>query len=183
MYHLAAARGLATFIGELLKERKFHQLDVDCPNADGVTPMYLAKLVEKQAIAAISYNSWEHVMYIIESHGGKMRYPSKDAEYNVIDTRMYGLIPIDFSLDFRPDIRYFVASLLLMYEKKENSSFYYHTGEPWKSLASRRDILITLYNSIWSEVSFREIQFFGKKLPPFRHPVYKRPGMMSRGTR
>ena len=133
LYHLAAARGLANFIGELLKERQFHQLDVDCPNVDGITPMYLAKLFEeREVIAAIVYNPWELVINILKSHGGKMRYPRKDAEYNVIHTRMYGLIPIDFSLDFRPDIRYFVISLLSLYEKRENSSFYCHTGPCFK---------------------------------------------------
>ena len=101
LYHLAAARSLANYIGELLKERKFHQLVVDCSNTDGITPMYLAQLFEKkEAIATISYNPWDHVINIIKSHGGKMRYPGKDAEYNVIHTRMYGLIPIDFLLDF-----------------------------------------------------------------------------------
>lgn len=102
-----------------------------------------------------------------------MRYPGKDAEYNVIHTRMYGLIPIDISLDFRPDIRYFVTSLLLLYEKRENSSFYCDAGGSWKSLFSRRETLITLYNSIMSEVSLREIQFFEEIRPPYRHPVYK----------
>lgn len=174
LYHLAAARGLVIFISELLKERKFHQLDVDCPNVDGITPMYLAKLFEeKEVIAAIGYNPWELVINIIKSHGGKMRYPSKDAEYNVIHTRMYGLIPIDFSLDFRPDIRYFVISLLSLYEKRENSSFYCHTGEPWKNLASRRATLGTLYNSIWSEVSCKENHYFKERWFPYRHPVYK----------
>ena len=174
LYHLAAARGLANFIGELLKERKLHQLDVDCPNADGITPMYLAKLFEeKEFIAAIVYNPWEHVINIIKSHGGKMRYPSKDAEYNLIHTRMYGLIPIDLSLAFRPDIRYFVTSLLSLYEKRENSSFYCHTGQPWRNLASRRATLDTLYNSIRSEVSVRENHFFKEKWPPYRHPVFK----------
>lgn len=48
LYHLAAARGLANYIGELLKERKFHQLGVDCPITDGITPMYLAQLFEKK---------------------------------------------------------------------------------------------------------------------------------------
>ena len=174
LYHLAAARGLANFIGELLKERQFHQLDVDCPNVDGITPMYLAKLFEeREVIAAIVYNPWELVINILKSHGGKMRYPRKDAEYNVIHTRMYGLIPIDFSLDFRPDIRYFVISLLSLYEKRENSSFYCHTGNLWRNLASRRATLRTLYNAIWSEVSCKENHYFKERWFPYRHPVYK----------
>ena len=44
LYHLAASRGLVKVIEELFNEWKFHQLDVDCPNADGITPIYLAKV-------------------------------------------------------------------------------------------------------------------------------------------
>lgn len=84
--------------------------------------MYLAKLFGKWQSGI--YNPWEHVISIIESHGGKMRYPSKDAEYNLIYNRIHGYIPTNFRLALRPDIRHFVSSLLLLYEKRENDSFY-----------------------------------------------------------
>lgn len=158
LYHLAASRGLANFIDELLKEMKYHQLNVDCPNSDGITPMYLAKLFGQKVQDTIIYNPWEHVIDIIKSHGGKMRYPSKEAEYYLIHTRMYGFILVDFSLDFRPDIRHYVTSLLLLYEQRENSSFYCHADGPWNSLASSGDTLDTLYNSIWSEIHLWENQ-------------------------
>ncbi len=173
LYHLAASRGMANFIHELFKESKSHQLDVDCPNSDGITPMYLAKLFGKNEIYDDILNPWKNVIDIIKSHGGKMRYPSKDAEYTLIHTRMYGFIPVDFSRDVRPDIRHFVTSLLLLYEQKENSSFYCHTDGPWKSLASSGDTLGTLYNSIWSEIHLWEKQLLNVGRLPYNHLVYK----------
>ena len=127
LYHLAASRGLAKFIEVLLKERELHQLDVDCLNRDGITPMYLAKMFGNKVERDL-YNPWEHVVKIIESHGGEMRYPRRDAEYNVIYSRLYGWIPNDFALNLRPDIRHLMTSLLNLYEKKENKSFHCAMG-------------------------------------------------------
>ena len=124
LYHLATSRGLVKVIEELFNERKFHQLDVDCPNADGITPMYLARCFGIRLESGV-YNPWEHVISIIESYGGKMRYPNKDAEYNLIYNRIHhGYIPTNVTLDIRPDIRHFVSSLLLLYERRNNDSFY-----------------------------------------------------------
>ncbi|XP_022789150.1 serine/threonine-protein phosphatase 6 regulatory ankyrin repeat subunit B-like [Stylophora pistillata] len=39
LYHLAASRGLVHFIQEIFKDKELHQLDVDCPNKNGITPM------------------------------------------------------------------------------------------------------------------------------------------------
>ena len=114
LYHLAASRGLVNVIEELFNERKFHQLDVDCPNADGITPMYLARVFGIEVESGI-YNPWEHVISVIESYGGKMRYPYKDAEYILIYNRIHGYIPVNITLDIRPDIPHFVSSLLLSY--------------------------------------------------------------------
>ena len=44
LYHLAASRGLVKFIKKIFKEKEQHKLDVNCPNKDGITPLYLAKL-------------------------------------------------------------------------------------------------------------------------------------------
>lgn len=43
LYHLAASRGLLKFIEVIFSERDLHQLDVNCANTDGITPMYLEK--------------------------------------------------------------------------------------------------------------------------------------------
>jgi len=148
LYHLAASRGLVKVIEELFNERKFHKLDVDCPNADGITPMYLAKLFEIQVKSGI-YNPWEHVTSIIESYGGKLRYPNKNAEYNLIHKHIHGYIPANLTLDIRPDIRHFVSSLLLLYEKRNNDSFYCGLRGLRKSIAE--DPLAMA--SIWYEIA------------------------------
>lgn len=129
--------------------------------------MYLAKLFGNKVTNARIYNPWEHVISLIKSHGGKMRYPSKDAEYNVIYNRMYGYIPSNFTLDLRPDIRHFVTSLMVLHEKRENGSFYCRVDGLSKSFTSndsKEDPL--LITSIWSEISsqlklLRENQLIG----------------------
>jgi len=149
LYHLAASRGLVKVIEELFKKRYFHQLDVDCPNADGITPMYLAKFFGIQ-LESRNYNPWEHIISIVESYGGKMRYPNKDAEYNLIYHRTDGHISANVTLDIRPDIRHFVSSLLLSYEKRNNDSFY--CGLRGLSKSSEDTFLLTM-PSIWLEIA------------------------------
>ena len=122
LYHLAASRGLVKFVEELLKEMQHHELDVDCPNVDGITPMYLAKLFGNKVENKMC-NPWEQVVKIIKRHGGTMRYPNKETEFNVIYNRIYGWIPNSFELDLRPDIRHFVISLLHLYKQSEKVSF------------------------------------------------------------
>lgn len=122
LYHLAASRGLVKFVEVLLKERESHQLNVNCPNKDGITPMYLAKIFGNR-VSGGYYNPWEHVIQVIESYGGEMLYPTKEAEYNVIYSRLYGWIPKDFTFDLKPSVHRFLTSLLTLYEKGENSSF------------------------------------------------------------
>ena len=114
LYHLAASRGLVKFIKEIFKDKNLHQLDVDCPNRDGITPMYLAKIFSKPA-EQDTYNPWAEVVQFIENQGGQIQYPSRNAEYNVIYNRLYGWIPKDFELKLRPDIRGFVVGLLSTY--------------------------------------------------------------------
>ena len=124
LYHLAAARGLVRFVGVLLGEKEFHQLDVNCPNKDGITPMYLANIFAKRVgLRDGFYNPWEDVVDIIEDHGGELRYPRKDAEYNVIYNRLHGWNLEEFSLDLKPSIRLFISSRLAFHEKDENNSF------------------------------------------------------------
>lgn len=149
LYHLAASRGLAKVIEELFNNKKFHQLDVDCPNGDGITPMYLAKFFGIQVEGL--YNPWEHVISIIKSYGGKMRYPNKNAEYSLIYKRIYGYIPANVTLDIRPDIRHFVSSLLLLYEKRNNDSFYCGSFGVYKNIED--PLLMT---SILTEITARQ---------------------------
>ena len=122
LYHLAASRGLVKFIETLFNENDLHQLDVDCANADGITPIYLANLFQQRVQDGLD-NPWKKVIQIIKQHGGEMRYPREDAEYNLIYNGVYGWIPYEFTLDLRPDIKHFITSLLMSYEKSENKSF------------------------------------------------------------
>ena len=122
LYHIAASRGLVKFIEAIFNESDLHQLHADCANADGITPMYLAKLFEERVQDGLE-NPWEQVIQIIKRHGGKMRYPRKNVEHNIIYNGVYGWIPNEFKLNLRPDIVHFITSLLTSYEKKEKKSF------------------------------------------------------------
>ena len=122
LYHLAASRGLVKFIETLFNESDLHHLDVDCANVDGITPIYLANLFQQRVQDDLD-NPWKKVIQIIRQHGGEMRYPREDAEFNLIYNGVYGWIPYEFKLDLRPDIKHFITSLLMSYEKSENKSF------------------------------------------------------------
>ena len=122
LYHLAASRGLVKFIETLFNENGLHQLDVDCANADGITPIYLANLFQQRVQDGLD-NPWKKVIQIIKQHGGEMRYPREDAEYNLIYNGVYGWIPYEFTLDLSDMIKHFITSFLTSYEKSENKSF------------------------------------------------------------
>ena len=124
LYHLAASRGLLKFIEVIFSERDLHQLDVDCANTDGITPMYLAKLFKQNEELEGQGNPWEQVIQIIKRHGGKMRYPKKMAEYSIIYNGVYGWIPDEFTLDLRPDIFHFITSLLKSFQIREKRPFH-----------------------------------------------------------
>ena len=109
------------FIKEIFKDKKLHRLDVDCPNRDGITPMYLAKIFGS-LVESDTYKPWADVIQYIKSKGGRMQYPSRNAEYNVIYNRLYGWIPKDFKLKLRPDVGGFVVGLLSTYGFWQNNS-------------------------------------------------------------
>ena len=122
LYHLAASRGLVKFIQTLFNESDLHQLDVDCANSDGITPIYLANLFQQRVQDGLD-NPWKKVIQIIKQRGGEMRYPREDAEYNLIYNGVYGWIPYEFTLDLSDMIKHFITSFLTSYEKSENKSF------------------------------------------------------------
>ena len=124
LYHLAASRGLLKFIEVIFSERDLHQLDVNCANTDGITPMYLAKLFKQNEELDGQGNPWEQVIQMIKRHGGKMRYPKKMAEYSIIYNGVYGWTPNEFTLDLRPDIFHFITSLLKSFQKRKKRPFH-----------------------------------------------------------
>ena len=121
LYHLAASRGLVKFIEEIFKQKQHHQLDVNCPNKDGITPLYLAKVFSSHVKDGI-VNPWTEVVRTIKKHGGKPLFPSKDAEYVTIYNRLHGWIPKNLDLNLRSDVRGFVLGLLSTFNHWYNSS-------------------------------------------------------------
>ena len=123
LYHLAASRGLANFIKVIFNETDLDQLDVDCANADGITPLYLANLFKPIGFESGPHDRWTELIHVIKQHGGKTLNPTKDAEHSIIFNSVFGSFPKKFTLDLRPDVVQFVTSLLTSYGKNENESF------------------------------------------------------------
>ncbi|XP_068750560.1 uncharacterized protein [Montipora capricornis] len=123
LYHLASSRGLVKFIQAILKDKGQHQIDVNCSNSDGITPLYLAKVFSSQ-VPKGDFNPWKEVVRIIESHGGKMSFPSRDSELITIYNRLYGWIPKIIDVKLRPDVRSFVVGLPSTFEYWKNNSVY-----------------------------------------------------------
>ena len=150
LYHLAASRGLLKFIEVIFSERDLHQLDVDCANTDGITPMYLAKLFKQNEELEGQGNPWEQVIQIIKRHGGKMRYPKKMAEYSIIYNSVYGWIPDEFTLDLRPDIFHFITSLLKSFQIREKRPFHC-SFVPYLDVNS--ELFYWLIKELWEKVN------------------------------
>lgn len=159
LYHLAASRGLVKFIEEIFKTKNLHQLDVDCPNRDGITPMYLAKIFGRQ-VDIDTYKPWAEVVQLIENQGGQMQYPSSNAEYNLIYNRLYGWIPKDFRLKLRPDVRGFAVGLLSTYGYWQNNSMH-------RKLDSINETVMDIGSSkgtlIFCEELIRQLELLNRK--------------------
>ena len=114
LYHLAAFRGLLHFIRGIFNDKDFYQVDVDCPNRDEITPLYLAKLSSNREEGGVfKYsNTWAGVVEFIENLGGQMQYPRRHAEYNAIYYRLYDWIPNEAKFNLRPGVRNFFAEYL-----------------------------------------------------------------------
>ena len=124
LYHYAASRGLVNLIKVIFNETDADQLDVDCANADGITPLFLANLFKQEVYVQVGRdNPWEELIRFLEQHGGKTSDPTKDIEHSIIFNTVFGSFPNEFTLDLRPDVVHFVTSLLTSYEKSQNESF------------------------------------------------------------
>ena len=122
LYHLAASRGLVNFIKVIFNETDLDQLDVDCANLDGITPLYLAELFKQEVRLGLD-NPWKELIHFLEQRGGKTRDPTKDAEHSILFNTVFGSFPNKFTLDLTPDLVHFVTSLLTSYEKSGDESF------------------------------------------------------------
>lgn len=123
LYHLAASRGLVTFIRAILKEKEQHRINVNCPNSDGISPLYLAKVFSFQTKVGV-FNPWKEVATVIESYGGKLTLPSRESELITIFNRLFGWIPKIIDAKLRPDVRSFVLGLPSTFTFWRNYSVY-----------------------------------------------------------
>ena len=159
LYHLAASRGLVKFIQEIFKEKEQHELDVNCPNKDGITPLYLANVFSFEAVKVGSYNPWKEVTRVIKDHGGIMMLPSKDVEMNIIFTRLFGWIPNDLELNLREDVRDFVLGLVSTFQnRQDNTSHCKLDGLDAERMEIGSPLSLT---PIWKEL-FRQIDQWGQ---------------------
>ena len=158
VYHLAASRGLVKFIQEILKEKQRHQLDVNCPNKDGITPLYLAEVFSFETNVS-SYNPWREVATIIKEHGGKSMFPAKDVEYSIIFERLNGWITNSLELSLRPDVHNFVFALWSKFQDRQQSQRHFNCDFDWTwrnnyivSYSSLQDVfeeIVRQSNLIW----------------------------------
>lgn len=91
LYHIAASRGMWQFVAHLLSSKKVTGIDVNCPNEDGITPLYLATIIGGDSCQI--QNSWCKVGNIIKSHGGTLQFPTMEAEYFLIFNIFFGMNP------------------------------------------------------------------------------------------
>jgi len=84
LYHIAASRGMWTFVERLLSEKRVVGIDVNCRNKDGITPMYLAKFFGGDSCDWDS--PWCKVVDVIQRFGGNLHYPTLESEYFLVST-------------------------------------------------------------------------------------------------
>lgn len=101
LYHVAASRGMWQFIAHLLSSDKITGIDVNCPNKDGITPIYLAKFIGGDSCKR--YGPWCKVVDVIKSHGGTLQYPTLEAEYFLIFNIFFGKNPSPLFLELTND--------------------------------------------------------------------------------
>ena len=97
LYHIAATRGMWQFIAHLLSSSEIVGIDVDCPNKDGITPMYLAMFIGGDSCEW--HSPWCKVVDVIKSYGGTLQYPTLEAEYFLIFNIFFGRNPSELFLE------------------------------------------------------------------------------------
>ncbi len=97
IYHVAATRGMWQFIAHLFSSSEIIGMDVNCPNKDGITPMYLAKFIGGDSCEW--HSPWCRVVDIIKSYGGTLQYPSLETEYFLIFNVFFGRNPSSLFLE------------------------------------------------------------------------------------
>ncbi|KAJ7370124.1 hypothetical protein OS493_034053 [Desmophyllum pertusum] len=101
LYHVAASRGMWQFIAHLFSTSRIIGIDVNCPNKDGITPMYLAYFIGGDSCEW--HSPWCKVIDVIKSYGGRLQYPTLEAEYFLIFNIFFGRNPSPLFLDLTED--------------------------------------------------------------------------------
>ena len=100
IYHLSAYGGLSGFVKTLLNGKHFLGVDVNCSNMHGITPIYLAKLhVGTENNGKRKGDPWQEIVDLIEEHGGRLIYPNREVELNVLYKHLFGGHLNRFALD------------------------------------------------------------------------------------
>ena len=110
VYHLSAYGGLTDFVNTLLSSRQDLGVDVNCSNVHGITPLYLAKLhVGTQKRGQSQRDPWQEIVNLIEENGGRLTYPNRDVELNVLYKHLFGgnLNPFVLDQSELPNKRFF----------------------------------------------------------------------------
>ena len=110
VYHLSAYGGLTDFVNTLLSSRQDLGVDVNCSNVHGITPLYLAKLhVGTQESGQSERDPWQEIVDLIEENGGRLTYPNRDVELNVLYKHLFGgnLNPFVLDQSELPNKRFF----------------------------------------------------------------------------
>ena len=91
VYHLSAYGGLTDFVNTLLSSKQDLGVDVNCSNVHGITPLYLAKLhVGTQKRDQSERDPWQEIVDLIKENGGRLTYPNRDVELNVLYKHLFG---------------------------------------------------------------------------------------------
>ena len=101
IYHLAAYVGLTGLVKTLLNSKLVRGIDVNCSNAHGITPLYLAKLNIRMRDDPSGGKSdpWQDIADLIEKYGGMLTYPKRTAELHLLYEHSFGSFLNPFRLD------------------------------------------------------------------------------------
>ena len=98
LYHIAASWGMWQYVAHLLSSSEMVGMDVNCPNKDGITPMYLAKFIGGDTCEW--HSPWCKVdEVVIKSYGGTLQYPPLETEYFLIFNVFFGMNPSSLFLE------------------------------------------------------------------------------------
>ena len=99
IYHLAAYAGLTSLVKTLLNGNLVRDINVNCSNVHGITPLYLAKLnIMRDAPPDAESDPWQEIADLIEKHGGVLTYPNRKAELHLLYKHAFGSFLIPFRL-------------------------------------------------------------------------------------